>query len=104
MPLTRALTKSNLHYLKSSLTALVGRYFLLTEHGVTLPRHADGGISALSYAVLNLPALLQLMRPHDSQQSLPADDDAAVEYLRQWLAAWPESESGRQWGQRPPDA
>ena len=101
--LERALSASQLNYLKSGLTALAGRYFLLAEHGVPLPRHKDGGVS-LSYATEGLPNLLRRMRPHDSQQRLPADDEAAVEYLdylNQWLAAWPETGSGRRWAQAP---
>ena len=99
MPLERALSESQINYLKKSATAIAGRYFLLAEHGVPVRRHADGGI-ALGYAKLGLHALLHRMRPHDSAGRLPADDDAAVEYLRQWLAAWPESESGRLWYRR----
>ena len=44
MPLQRALSESSLNYLKYGLEALAGRYFLLLEHGVSVPRHADGGI------------------------------------------------------------
>ncbi len=100
MRLERALSASQLNYLKSGLTTLAGRYFLLAEHGVPLPRHKDGGVS-LSYATEGLPNLLRRMRPHGSQQRLPADDEAAVEYLDQWLAAWPETGSGRLWAQAP---
>ncbi len=100
VPLERALSASQLNYLKYGTTALAGRYFLLTEHGVPVPRHKDGGIG-LGYAALGLSALLHRMRPHDSQQRLPADDEAAVEYLDQWLKDWPETESGRRWAAPP---
>ncbi len=103
VPVERALSKSHLTYLKSGLTALAGRYFLLTEHGVPLPRHKDGGV-VLTYAVEGLPHLLRRMRLHDSQRRLPADDDAALEYVEQWLAAWPATDSGRQWAQPPQPA
>ncbi|PRW50954.1 F-box only 21-like [Chlorella sorokiniana] len=94
MPLERAVSASQLTYLKSGTTALAGRYFLLTEHNVPVPRHEDGGV-ALSYAGIGLPTLLRRMRRHDSQGRLLADDDAALAYIQQWLAAWPESESGQ---------
>ena len=94
--LERALSEPQLTYLKSGLTALAGRYFLLAEHGVPLPLHKDGGVS-LSYATEGLPRLLRRMRPHDSQRRLPADNEAAVEYLDQWLKDWPETDSGRRW-------
>ncbi|KAI7844739.1 hypothetical protein COHA_001623 [Chlorella ohadii] len=103
VPLERAMSESHLNYLKSSLIVLAGRYFLLTEHGVPLPRHEDGGF-VLGYAVVGLPTLLLRLRTHDSQQRLPADDDAAVEYLQNWLAAWPETDSGRRWAQAPQPA
>ncbi len=96
VPLERALSATQLSYLKSSTTVLAGRYFLLAEHGVPVPRHKDGGI-VLSYASSGLRALLRRMRQHDSEQRLPADDDAALAYIRQWLDAWPETESGRRW-------
>ena len=100
VPLERALSASHLGYLKYSTTALAGRYFLLAEHGVPVPRHKDGGV-VLGYAAPGLPVLLQRMRPHDSQQRLPADDEAAVEYLDQWLEDWPETDSGRRWADPP---
>ena len=96
MPLERALSGSHLNYLKSGVTALAGRYFLLTEHGVPLPRHKDGGIG-LSYAIKGRHALLRLLRRHDSGQRLPTNDDAALAYIEQWLKAWPETESGQRW-------
>ena len=96
MPLERALAEHHLNYLKYSTVTLAGRYFLLTQHGVPVRRHKDGGI-VLGYAGSGLPTLLHRMRRHDSQGSLPADDDAALAYLRRWLAAWPETESGRRW-------
>ena len=100
VPLERALSAIGLSYLKYSTAAIAGRYFLLTEHGVPLPRHKDGGV-LLGYAVDSLPRLLRRMRLRDSQQRLPADDAAGVAYIDQWLAAWPETDSGRQWAQVP---
>ena len=109
MPLQRALSADQLNYLKYSTTVLAGRYFLLTEHGVThssgtvpLPGHSDGGI-LLGYATNGVPYLLRLMRRHDSQRRLPADDKAARAYIEAWLDAWPETESGRAWA-KPPHA
>jgi len=96
VPLERALSGSHLNYLKYGTTVLAGRYFLLAEHGVPVPRRKDGGI-VLGYTTGGLRALLRRMRRHDSQGRLPAEDDAAVESLRQWLDAWPETDSGRQW-------
>ena len=98
VPLERALSASHLNYLTHGMEALAGRYFLLVEHGVPVPRHADSGIT-LSYATQGLPTLLRWIRRHDNQGRLPADDDAALAYIRQWLVAWPETESGRRWAQ-----
>ena len=98
VPLERALSASHLNYLMHSIEALAGRYFLLIEHGVPVPCHADGGI-VLGYAKQRLPILLQRMRRHDSQGRLPADDDAALAYIERWLAAWPQTDSGRRWAQ-----
>ena len=100
VPLERALSADQLTYLKSGLTALAGRYFLLTEHGVPVPRHEDGGFT-LSYAIAGPSRLLRLMRRHDSQRCLPADDAAALAYIDRWLKAWPETESGRAWANPP---
>ena len=76
--------------------------------GLPQVRHHSAGRSLLppgrarrTYAIESLPALLRRMRPHDSPRRLPADDDAAVEYIEEWLAAWPETDSGRQWAQAP---
>ena len=83
-------------YLKYGTVTLAGRYFLLTDHGVPVRRHKDGGI-VLGYATTGLRGLLRHMRRHDSQGRLPANDDAALAYIRRWLAAWPEMQSGRRW-------
>ena len=99
VPLQRALSASQLNYLSRSIEALAGRYFLLVEHGVPVPRHADGGI-VLSYT--DKRHLLSILRQHDSQRRLPADDGAALAYIERWLAAWPETESGRWWAQARP--
>ena len=96
VPLERALSASHLNYLKYSTTALAGRYFLLTEHGVPLPRHEDGGIG-LSYTGSGLRYTLRLMRRHDSKRRLPSDDDKALAYIDAWLDAWPQTESGWAW-------
>ena len=100
MPLERALSASQIDYLKRSPEALAGRYFLLTEHGGPLPRHDDGGV-VLSYAAKGLPRLLEVMRQHDSQRRLPANDGAALAYIKAWLDAWPETDSGRAWAEPP---
>ncbi len=68
-----------------------------------VPRLADGGIG-LTYTKLGLRYLLCSVRRHDSRQRLPADDEAALAYIRQWLAAWPETDSGRRWAKPPPAA
>jgi len=99
VPLERALSQFQIDYLPRSTTALAGRYFLLTEHGVPLPRHKDGGI-VLSYAEQGLPTLLRRMQAHDSPQCLPADDESALAYIDQWLKDWLETDSGRQWHRR----
>ena len=99
MPLERALSADQIGYLARSPDALAGRYFLLAEHGVPVPRHEDGGI-VLSYSALGMPRLLRLMRQHDSQRRLPADDAEARAYIKAWLDAWPETESG-QWAEPP---
>ena len=96
MPLERALAEHHLNYLKYSTKALAGRFFLLSSHGVPVRRHNDGGI-VLGYTTGGLNGLLRRMRRHDSSGRLPANDAAALAYLRQWLAAWPETESGRRW-------
>ena len=103
VPLEHALSANHLNYLKYSTTVLAGRYFLLAEHGVPLPRHKDGGI-VLSYAAIGLQRLLRLMRPHDSGRRLPTEDDAALAYIDQWLKAWPEMDSGKRWAEVPPAA
>lgn len=86
VPLERALSASHLNYLKHSMEALAGRYFLLTQHGVPMSMHEDGGIVP-TYAGRGLPTLLHRLREHDSAARLPADNAAAVAYLRKWLAA-----------------
>jgi len=96
VPLERALSASHLGYLKYSTTVLAGRYFLLAEHDVPFPCHKDGGIG-LTYTTGGLQRLLRRMRPHDSQGRLPAEDDEALAYIKAWLDAWPETDSGRQW-------
>ena len=98
VPLERALSASHLNYLKHSMEALAGRYFLLTQHGVPMSMHEDSGIVP-TYAGRGLPTLLHRLREHDSAARLPADNAAALAYLRKWLAAWPETESGRRWAQ-----
>ena len=91
-----ALAEDRRSCLIHSIEALAGRYFLLVEHGVPVQRPKHGGIS-LGHATARMPALLRRMRRHDSAGRLPADDDAALAYIRQWLVAWPETESGRRW-------
>ena len=99
VPLERALSASHLNYLVRSIQTLAGRYFLLIEHGVPVPCHADGGIT-LSYT--DKRYLLSILRQYDSQGRLPADNGAALAYIERWLAAWPEADSGRRWAQARP--
>lgn len=100
MPLKRILSASHADFLTSSMEALAGRYFLLVEHCVAMPRSKGEGIS-LGYVEDTLPKLLQRMRQHDSQGRLPADDSEALAYIKRWLAAWPQTESGRRWAKPP---
>lgn len=101
MSLARALSPSSLNYLKYSVEALAGRYFLLLEHGVPVARHPQDGGIVLSYATIGLPQLLLRIRQHDSQRRLPADDRQAQAAVREWLQRWPETDSGRLWAQAP---
>ena len=101
MPLERALLKESLSYLKYSLTALAGRYFLLLDHGVPLGRDPQDGGLVLCYASWGLPRLLAYVRRHDGQGRLPADDRQALAAVRAWLQRWPETESGRRWAKPP---